>query len=56
VLVAAGRLAQHPLAEQQQHEQSDRERGLDDDEWSEPQRDDLERPADDRDPGPEHPA
>lgn len=56
VLVFAGVLAEHPLCHQHQHEQPGRERRLYDDERSEQQRDHLQRPAEDREAGPEQPA
>ncbi len=56
MLGAARVLAEHALAEQQQHEQPRGERGLDDDQRSEQQGDHLQRPAEDRQAGAEHPA
>ncbi len=56
VLVAPGALAQHPLGEEHQHQQAGRERRLHDDQRSEQQRDDLQRPAEDREAGAEQPA
>jgi hypothetical protein len=56
VLVAPGVLAEHPLAEEQQHQQADRERGLHDDERREQQRHHLQRPAEHRQSRPEQPA
>ncbi len=56
MLVASGMLAEHPLREEQQHEQPDRERRLHDDERREQQRDHLKRPAGDREPGADQPA
>jgi len=56
VLVAPGVLAQHPLREEHEHEQADRERGLHDHERGQQQRDDLQRPSQDRQTGPEQPA
>jgi len=55
VLVAPGMLAQHPLGEQHQHQEARRQRGLHDDERSEQQREHLQRPAEDREAGPEQP-
>jgi len=44
-LASPGRLAEQPLAGEQQHEQARRERRLDDDERREREREDLQRPA-----------
>jgi hypothetical protein len=55
VLIAPGVLAQHPLGEQQQHEQAGGERWLHDDQRREQQRQDLEREAEDREAGAEQP-
>lgn len=55
VLVASGVLAEHPLGKEQQHEQTSCERGLNDGEWREQQRDHLQRPAEERQPGAEQP-
>ncbi len=56
VLVAAGPLAEHVLADQQQGQQAARESRLDDDEGSEQQRHHLQRPAEDRQARAEQPA
>jgi hypothetical protein len=56
VLAPPGVLAQHPLREEHQHEQSGGERRLHDDERREQQRDDLQRPAEDRQRRAEQPA
>ncbi len=56
VLVASGVLAEHPLSQEHQHEQTGGERGLHHDQWREQQRDHLQRPAEDRQARPEHPA
>jgi hypothetical protein len=48
VLAAPRVLVQHPLREEHQHEQAGCERRLHDDERREQQRDDLQRPAEDR--------
>jgi len=56
VLLAPGVLVQHPLGEQHQHEQAGRERGLHDHEWRQQQRNDLQRPTEDRQAGAEQPA
>lgn len=56
VLVASGVLSEHPLGEEQQHEQARRERGLYDRERREQQRHHLQRPADDRQPRADQPA
>jgi hypothetical protein len=56
VLVTPGVLAQHPLGDQHQHEQTRRERGLHHGERREQQRHNLKRPAEDRQPRAEHPA
>jgi len=55
VLVGAGVLAKHPLAEEHQHEQAGRERRLHHHERREQQRDHLQRPAEDRQARAEHP-
>ena len=49
-------LAEHALAEEQQHEQAGGERGLDHDQRREQQGDHLQRPAEDREPGADQPA
>jgi hypothetical protein len=49
-------LVQHPLCEEHQHEQAGRERRLHDHQRRKQQRDDLQRPAEDRQPGAEQPA
>jgi len=56
VLVAAGVLIEHPLPEEHQHDQPERERGLHHDQRGEHQRDDLQRPAEYREAGPGQPA
>ncbi len=56
MLAAPGVLAEHPLGEQQKHEQAAGKRRLHDDERREQQRDDLQRPAEDRQSGAEEPA
>ena len=56
VLAASRVLAEHALAEEQQHEQAGGERGLHDDQRREQQRHHLQRPAEDRQAGAEHPA
>jgi hypothetical protein len=56
MLVASSVLAEHSLREQHQHEQSARERRLYDDERRQQQRDDLQWPAEDRQPCAEQPA
>jgi hypothetical protein len=56
VLAAPCVLVQHPLREEHQHEQTGGERRLHDDERREQQRDDLQRPAEDREPRAEQPA
>ena len=56
VLVAPGVLAEHPLGEEQQHQQARRERRLHDHQRRQQQRDDLQRPAEDRQPRAEQPA
>jgi len=48
VLAAPGVLAEHPPAEVQQHEQTRRERRLHDHQRRQPQRQHLQRPAEDR--------
>jgi len=56
VLGAARVLAEHPLAEQQQHEQARRERRLHNHQRRQQQRHHLQRPAKDRQARAEHPA
>ena len=56
VLVAPGVLAEHSLREEHQHEQSTGERRLHDDERRQQQRDDLQRPAENRQSRAEQPA
>lgn len=56
VLAAPRVLVQHPLREEHQHEQTGCERRLHDDERREQQRDDLQRPAEDRETRAEQPA
>ena len=51
-----GVLAEHPLPDEQQHEQARGERRLHDDQRREQQRDHLQRPAEDRQARAEHPA
>jgi len=55
-LGASGVLAEHPLAQEQQHQQSRRERRLHDDQRRQQQRHDLQRPAENRQARAEHPA
>jgi len=50
------RLSQHPLADEQQHEQPGCERRLDHDQPDVIEREDLQRPAERRHPGAEQPA
>ncbi len=56
VLVAPGMLAEHALAEEQQHQQANRERRLHDHQRGEQQRQHLQRPPQYRQCGPEQPA
>jgi len=56
VLGASGVLAQHPLPQEQQHDQAGRERGLHHHQRREQQRQHLQRPAEDRQARAEHPA
>lgn len=56
VLVSPGVLAQHPLAEEHQHEQARGERRLNDYERCQQQRDQLQRPAQDRQASAQQPA
>jgi hypothetical protein len=56
MLVAPRVLAEHALAQREQHEQPGRERGLHDDQRREQQREDLQRPAEHREGGPRQPA
>ena len=56
VLVSPGVLVQHPLAEEHQHEQARGERRLNDHERCQQQRDQLQRPAEDRQSGAQQPA
>ncbi len=56
VLGAPGVLAEHPLREEHEHEQAAGERRLHDDQRSEQQGDDLQRPAEDRQARSEQPA
>ena len=56
VLVAPGVLAQHPLAQEHQHEQAGRERRLHHHQRRQQQRQHLQRPAEDRQPRAEQPA
>jgi hypothetical protein len=55
-LGSSGVLAEHPLAEEQQHEQPRRERRLHDDQRRQQQRENLQRPAENRQARAEHPA
>jgi len=55
-LAAARMLAEHPLADHQQHEQPGRQGGLHDDEGSEQQGRYLQGPAEDGKTGPKQPA
>ncbi len=56
VLVAPGVLAEHPLRDEHQHEQAGGERGLDDHQRRQQQGEDLQRPAEDRQPRAGEPA
>jgi hypothetical protein len=56
VLVAPSMLAQHPLAEEQKHQQANRERWLHDHQRGEQQRQHLQRPPEHRQPRPQQPA
>jgi hypothetical protein len=56
VLASPGTLAEHALAEEQQHEQADGHGRLNDHERNQQQRDDLQRPAEHRKPGSRQPA
>jgi hypothetical protein len=56
MLSSSGVLAEHPLAEEQQHEQPRRERRLHHDQRRQQQRHDLQRPAEDRQARAEQPA
>ncbi len=56
VLGTAGMLAEHPLADEDEHEQAGRQRGLYDHQGRKQQCNYLQRPAEDRQPGAEHPA
>jgi len=56
VLVTPGVLAEHPLAEKQQHDQAHRQRGLHHHQRREQQREHLQRPAEDRQARAQHPA
>jgi hypothetical protein len=56
MLVAPGVLAEHPLAEEQQHEQADGERRLHHHERCQQQRQHLQRPPQHRQAGAEQPA
>jgi hypothetical protein len=56
VLVASGVLAEHPLSQEQQHEQAGGQGGLNHDQRREQQREHLQWPADDRQARAEHPA
>ncbi len=50
VLIAPGVLAEHPLRDEHQHEQAGGERRLDHHQRSQQQREDLQWPAEDRQP------
>jgi hypothetical protein len=54
-LVAPGALPEHALSDRQQHQQARGERGLHDHQGREQQREDLQRPAEDREAGAEQP-
>ncbi len=56
VLIPAGVLVEHPLGEEQQHQQSGCQRRLDHDQRGQQQGNHLQRPAEDRQPRPEQPA
>ncbi len=56
VLRAAGVLVEHALCKEHQHQQARGERRLHDDQRREQQRDDLQRPAEDRQARSEQPA
>jgi hypothetical protein len=56
MLGAPSMLAQHPLAQEQQHEQPGGERRLHDDQRREQQRQHLQRPTEDRQPRTQQPA
>ncbi len=56
MLVTPGVLAEHPLAQEQQHDQAHRQRGLYYYQRREQQREHLQRPAEDRQARAEHPA
>ncbi len=56
VLAPSGALAEHALAEEQQHEQADGHRRLHDHERDQQQGNNLQRPAKHRKPGPRQPA
>jgi hypothetical protein len=56
VLVAPGVLPEHALAEEHQHQQAGRERGLHEHERGQQERHDLQREAEHREPGAEQPA
>ena len=55
VLVAPGALAEHPLGEEHQHQQTAGERRLHDHQRGQQQREHLQRPAEDRQAGAEQP-
>jgi hypothetical protein len=56
MLIASGVLPEHPLGDEQQHEQAHRERRLHHHQRSEQQREDLKREAEDRKAGAQQPA
>lgn len=56
VLFATGVLAEHALCEEHEEHEACGQRRLDDDERCEQQREQLQGPAEDREPGPEQPA
>jgi len=56
ILVPSGVLAEHSLGEEHQHQQAGGERRLHDDQRSQPERDHLQRPSEDRQPRAEQPA
>jgi len=56
VLVAPGALAEHPLGEEHQHQQTGGERRLHDHQRGQQQREHLQRPAEQRQAGAEQPA
>ncbi len=56
MLVTPRVLAEHPLGQEQQHQQSHRQGRLHDHQWSQQQRNDLKRKAEDRQAGAQQPA